>query len=591
MACTGLEALISADSRAGRWAPWLEGLCLGGGVLLVLLLGGEVVRMSYHGLLHTSIGEAVLRDGLRPENPYHAGSPLRYYTLYPLLGSALGRLGCGPLAVFAAFNVIAGVLFAPALDALGRAFRLGFLARRATLLAAVFGYNAIGWVGWLMADLPPAGEVPVFTFEAMTWAEASWGWDARLQAFLPKFLNVSSFGLALPFALWALAAGADEGARARRCVLPAAAALAINPLVGAWTGLVLLVWTMPRMLLGKWRQKLAWPAAGALAVAMALPFLLPALGGGPDGPSLTGQVRFQHTGFGNLLGPLLLLLLPGMLGLLRLPRSGRPMWMFAFVLTAAALLVARLPWGNEYKLARLAGVLWALPVGVWAAQCIAVAHQQGRRMPALLPLALLAVSLPTTVLCATAYVRWGGGNTAPLITHVGGRLQVRASSSAEVLPAAIAAAEATAPADAVLLLHPFQPGTRADGGVVQGNALAPVFHHPLDYDHPQIHNDRLPDLRTRLDQAALFWVGTLWGGGEAPAAGTTPGGMERSGGALQSIRERHRTRPLLVLAPPQTLPQALKLLRAQGEPRATANGFSLWLLPALDPPRPDSDGY
>ena len=41
---------------------------------------------------------------------------------------------------------------------------------------------------------------------------------------------------------------------------------------------------------------------------LALPFLLPAFQAAPDGPSLTGKVRFEHDGWTNVLGPLLLLL-------------------------------------------------------------------------------------------------------------------------------------------------------------------------------------------------------------------------------------------------------------------------------------------
>jgi hypothetical protein len=86
------QAAMSASSRA-RIVPWIEGGVLALCVLAILALGGEAVRASYHGYLHVAVGEAVVRDGLRPENPYHAGSPLRYYTLYPWLGVMIGRVG------------------------------------------------------------------------------------------------------------------------------------------------------------------------------------------------------------------------------------------------------------------------------------------------------------------------------------------------------------------------------------------------------------------------------------------------------------------------------------------------------------------
>jgi hypothetical protein len=190
--------------RGGR-APWVEGGILAAAVLAILVLGGDAVRASYHGYLHTAVGEAVLRDGLAPENPYHAGAPLRYYTLYPLLGAAIGRLGIGPLWAFALIDVLAALLLAPALDALGRAFGLSFRARRAAFLAAVLGFNGLGWIGLVGAEDPGRGVPPVYALLPMTFGGARFGWDARLQAFLPKFLNVTSYAIALPPALLALA--------------------------------------------------------------------------------------------------------------------------------------------------------------------------------------------------------------------------------------------------------------------------------------------------------------------------------------------------------------------------------------------------
>src|SRR6185295_13936790 len=111
-------------------------------------------------------------------------------------------------------NVLAALLVAPSLDALGRACGLSFVARRAAFLAAVLGFNALGWTGlhisWehAMRGIRHV-DPPVFRLMPMCFTEHPWGWDARLQAFLPKFLNVSSFAIALPFALWALATTFD----------------------------------------------------------------------------------------------------------------------------------------------------------------------------------------------------------------------------------------------------------------------------------------------------------------------------------------------------------------------------------------------
>jgi hypothetical protein len=193
-----------------RFTPWLEGALAAALVLGIYALAGDALRASYHGYLHAAIGEAVLRDGLRPENPWHAGSALRYYTLYPALGALIGRAGPGPLWGFALLNAAAALCFAPALDALGRALGLRFAARRAAFVAAVLGFNGLGWIGMLAVDAPRAADggvlPPVFATMPLTFAGEPVGWDARLQAFLPKFLNASSFALAVPFALWALAA-------------------------------------------------------------------------------------------------------------------------------------------------------------------------------------------------------------------------------------------------------------------------------------------------------------------------------------------------------------------------------------------------
>ena len=112
--------------------PWLEGLLLACLVAGVFVVGGETVRASYHGLLHTAVGEAVWREGFLPENPYHAGESLRYYTLYPWLGVTLGKLFGGPFWGFACLSILAALLFGPAFDALGRSLSLPFGARRAS---------------------------------------------------------------------------------------------------------------------------------------------------------------------------------------------------------------------------------------------------------------------------------------------------------------------------------------------------------------------------------------------------------------------------------------------------------------------------
>src|SRR6185436_12303810 len=167
------------------------------------------------------------------------------YTLYPLLGAAIGRLGIGPLWAFALIDVLAALLLAPALDALGRAFGLSFRARRAAFLAAVLGFNGLGWIGLVGAEDPGRGVPPVYALLPMTFGGARFGWDARLQAFLPKFLNVTSYAIALPPALLALAICARGKKAFVRVAVLLALSLALNPLVGGLAGACAAIWVAP----------------------------------------------------------------------------------------------------------------------------------------------------------------------------------------------------------------------------------------------------------------------------------------------------------------------------------------------------------
>ncbi|MCH2101104.1 MAG: hypothetical protein MK209_04215 [Planctomycetes bacterium] len=471
---------------------WVEGAALATVVGVVLWAGGDVVRASYHGYLHATIGEAVRAEGLQPENPYHAGTPLRYYTLYPWLGTWLGAWGLGTMAAFAWLQVFSALLFAPALDALGRAVGLAWTNRRIAFWLTVVGFNAVGWVGWWW-NPPSDTAVPVFALESMTFASSAWGWDARLQAFLPKFLNVSSFALALPAVLWALAAGwraRFEGASAWKILLPAAVALAINPLAGGFAGLILLFWGAPRLIQGNGVERLAWIGAGAGAILIALPFLLPAFESAPQGPSLTGSVRFEHDGVLNVLGPLWLLLPWAIAGQLKVRNRGRATaWVVAAGLALGIAAFVQLPWGNEYKLVRLAGLLLAIsaaacfgPSSKW--RCLAVV--------------LIFFAAPTTALVVRTYLDWGQNGVTPALTQSGGEWQVREAVADKALPTRMHAALLQEERAAVLWMNPAHPGIKAARGLVQGNVLAPALGHALFVDSPHIHNDGYEDLAYRL---------------------------------------------------------------------------------------------
>jgi hypothetical protein len=506
---------------ARAW-PWLEGLLLAALVSAILVAGGEAVRASYHGYLHVSVGEAVLRDGLRPENPYHAGVPLRYYTLYPLLGVITGQLGQGgPLWAFALWSVVAALLLPPALDAFGKRCGLSHAARRASFWCALLGFNAFGWLGFLFSSGEPFGTPPVYALMPLTFARESFGWDARLQAFLPKFLNVSSYALALPFLLWALAA-----LRARWVWLPLGVCLALNPIVGAFAALVIAIWRVQEWRTWQWKGLLQWGIAGILAVLLALPFLLPSFVPAPQGPSLSGNPQLGGSALANLLGPQHALLWPALAGLCLLPHAAR--WSIAVpaVLAAVAVAWGEMPQGNEYKLARLLGLVLALPAGVWCA----AQWQRGR---AWLPLALAALSLPTFAASVWAYLRYGE-SAPPLVLEARNGRMIPKAWAEQALSYDARMWESYAPEEAVLVVPPQLFRGAQSRALVQGSLYAPVAHHALYADLPQIHNEGQPDLGARLDELSAFYLGT-------PAQAQV---------ALAAMRARLADRPLVLMCVP-----------------------------------------
>lgn len=560
------------DSPRARWAPWIEGALLACAVAAILAFSGDVVRASYHGFTHVAIGEAVLRDGLTPENPYHAGAPLRYYTLFPALGVALGRLGCGPLWGFVLLNVLSALLFAPALDALGRALSLSFGARRAAFLAAVFGFNGLGWIGFSFAEVSEAVRTPVYALAPMTFARESFGWDPRLQAFLPKFLNVSSYALALPFALWSLAFAVsrerESGARAWRAGACIGVATALNPLVGGLAGACAGVCVLPALIRAPTRERAHWLSAGVLAVVIALPFLLPAFARAPDGPELFGNPPLGGTPLSNLIGPLLVLLVPAVLGWRALSPRARWCWSVPAAVTAVLVLLGEMPQGNEYKMARLLGLFVAIPAGVWLAQC---ATERGLRRA--IPWVLLLACVPTTLAVPRAYARFGASaGKLPLTAH-GGRLAVDDTVVKPPIPASVVAAEASADPRAVAVLALHAPGSRGDTGVVQGHPLAPSLSRALFVDVPQIHNDGQPDLRERLSCVRGLWEGRTW-------AASGRGDELAPSIALARLRSTLPDRPFVFFVHAST-PGVRALLEREGARVLADSGGYAWIL--LDP--------
>jgi len=554
-----------------RIAPWLEGGTLAILVMVIVSLGGDAVRTSYHGYLHAGIGEAVLRDGLMPENPYHAGIALHYYTLYPTLGVLLGKLGGGPLWGFAILNIFAAMLMGPALDAYGKRLGLSFSARRFAFLSMVLGFNGLAaW--WVASDVPMVeGASPLIVLLDLTQPMASFSWDGRLQSFLPKFLNVSSFALSLPFAFFALA---DSFGQSKRELLRMGVLLgvtmALNPLVGGFVAILIAAAKLPLLLSGVEGIKQLLPAV-LVALLLAVPFLLPLFTPSPEGEaSMAGAFPFVGSGaWANLLGPLHWLLPLGLVGVFRIAKEQRTPLLLALGL-AALFSFLSLPWNNEYKFPRMAGILLALPAGAFLA-CL------WKTLPGkfLSPL-LLALCIPTFWSTYQAYSQWDLGGTNMLDHVEDGRLALRPEALISTWPAQLAAAEKDLPDDTVLVFHPWHPGIRGGSLGSQGNPLVPTLHHSLFVDSPQIHNATLPDLRARLDESFALWQARRWVKQQSAESDYFD-----PSAALLAMRTRIPERHLAVV----TLKDhpAVALLSAAGASLVVEeNGLALWLLPPLE---------
>ncbi len=571
--------------------PWVEGGALAALVLVLFVVGGVTVRTSYHGYLHTAIGEAVLRDGLVPENPWHAGAALRYYVLYPVLAVLTGRLGFGPLWAFALFGVASAFAFALALDAFGRSLGLSSAARRFAFLWVLLGLNALGWLwaGGLPDPAlrpagagPPLGAAPLQVLAPMARVGDGFHWDLRLQSFVQKFLNVSSFAPALPFVLWALAASVWERGRAPwRSALHVGVATAINPLAGGFAGLLVAARFLPELRGGLAALRRLVPPA-ACAVAIALPFVLALLVvPAPEGGASTSDFSLGSAGpWADVLGPLILVWPLGVAGLLVIARGDvgflRSPFLPALGLALAACFL-HLPWGNQYKFVRLVAILLALPAGVASARLFA--HRRGRPVA----VALLLLALPSTWWTLRAYAAWDAGAVLPLTEVEDGRLAPSPRFEPR-FPRAARDAEAALPPEAALLADPAMGAETARMGLVLGHPLAPMVHRALLVDQPQVHDRDQPDLGERL---AAWWV---FAHGRTPPQRRGDRGRPADAGlGLDRLRAKVAGRPLAVYLDESTAPAAVSALRARGaEERWRSGSTALWLLPPW--PADDSPG-
>jgi len=547
-------------------------------VLVVVSMSGQAVRTSYHGYLHTTLGESVLRDGLLPENPYHAEAPLRYYTLYPTLGVLLGRLGMGSLWGFAVLNLLAALLLGPALDALGRRLSLSFWARRLAFFGMVLGFNGFGYYLGGDGPVPVDGAQPLLILREFTLL-GDLAWDARLQSFLPKLFNVSSFALALPLALAGLAQllGAMEHPQ-KKLRLQAGGLLglatAINPLVGLHTGLLFTVMVLYRMQQEKaWKKVLLeWVPSALLAVLVAIPFLMPLLQAAPTGaPEQSPQFPFAGDGaIWNLLGPLGALMILSLPAWWRWPAQSR-LFVGAAIGFAALMSFLQLPWDNQYKFPRVAGLFFALPLGM------ALVPNQPLRSLSKGALAWMMVGVlsllamvPTSYRTVEVYAAWTDGDLLPLSQVADGRIALSADAAMRSFPPAVAKAEQELEPSTVLLMHPRHPVASGAGMGATGNRLAPVLHHSLFVDTPQIHNQEQPDLRRRLDLVTSLWEGRDW---SRKGAGTRE--MDRVA-SLQEIRLLMAGRGIAILSLEGDTSSHSLFKNSGGELRAQENGVTLW---------------
>lgn len=339
-----------------------------------IVLGGNAVRLSHHGLLHSAIALASDR-ALPPGNPWMAGAPLAYYWAYHVLGAFLARaLWVAPTVALAYTNLWAAALCVLATwlclaQLLGRA-RYEFWA----LLLSLGGLNLLGGYALLTGGAWPeapreAGELLAQLRSFLVGGpEGQPRFDPRLASAFSKFGNLSSYPAALALGLVGLVAALQalgSGGRLWRHLAAAClgASLVLNPLVGApW---ILLVATAALFDSGPLAARFKLPLALLL---WSLPgvWLLRLAAQEFSGPTVTltfGWERLVRT-----LWPVLLWLPLALLGAWAVlfgpeperPRRGRA-WLllglgFAPLVVAA---VVTLPYENEYKFVRAAA--WTLP--------------------------------------------------------------------------------------------------------------------------------------------------------------------------------------------------------------------------------------
>ncbi len=508
----------NAKREAGSGSGSDPGLAaaIGVGILLAaftagLLLFSGTLRLSWHGLLHSSITYGIIDSGVPPENPYFAGQPLVYYWFYHLSAAGITTAAnLSPLFSFSVFNIFASLSIVPCLYLISRGIGL---APKTSLLGSVIGTLALNPLGPLFLVLQDSGvtfkDIEGELFPTHLLQYMTMGYDFRLASPCTKFWNVSSFAPALALFLLGIHAGFDRASRGWRwrsfCLIAAAAfgTLILNPLVGLCLVLPLgaasLVWA------GKGNRArfclvLCALAAGVGAAAPCLAGILAQGGGEPFmhfGPALE-----PFMGVILAAGPVLLFAVLGAFKLCRLKElSGMALSVFCACLVLMALFFC-FPEGNEYKIIRLL----VFPAAVLAG-APAVAFLSRLRLPRVVSVpAVAAALLPNTLIAGAAYLC--DSKSAVPVDDSDTQIVLCAGSAARGDVYRFLRNET--PPDSVVVVNPGD-GERSVGGHKQGDEVPAFARRAIYTGHRFYLTERMPGFESRLERARA-----LFSGKEAP---------------------------------------------------------------------------
>jgi hypothetical protein len=509
----------AAPRRSREPAP--RGSCLALGLALTAAAGlaaifaaSDRLRISIHGMLHTAILLRAEQGEIPPENPFFAGEGLRYYFVWHLAAAVPVELGgVEPTLAFAATNVSALLAFLLLLGVLGGllgatraaaplALLLGFLSLNA-LGALGFAERAAAAKGFATLEQLATGLDPIRYLQAL-----SLGDDDRVTATLTKFLNASSFpiALALLVATWLAAAkiarrgeGHDAGWLAILAIATAGC-IAMSPITGLTGGLVLGAGFALRLVAGLAQRDratrgaaLSALAALAAGLALALPFVW--MGGGEE----QGAIGLRPTAgkardFLLALAPLLVVALPAWIAAVR---RASPLAIAALLLPPLAV-VLWFPVNSEYKLVRMAAPL----LGVFAALSIDALVARRRGLGLALAFLMVAASVPTNWIALRAYLAHAHATLGLDVDHGRPRLAPERHPPQLLYDWLIE----NAPRDAVVLDDVLGP-VRHFAGPLHGAEVPALTGLPVFTDRPSYMNDYEPELNARLAILEKLYTG------------------------------------------------------------------------------------